>query len=110
MARVVQNDKGFKVIALSHEESKGLDFGIDNTGICICAHCGRYIISSPPTDIPSVDSVQNEVVSEIYYIAVLNDTMDKECYDRWYKGATRYTEDIPIEDRNFNYYKEVLEL
>lgn len=92
MAKIVNNDKGFKVISLSTEEAQVLDFGIGGSGACICMHCG------------------NIIKGDIYYIAVLNDTMDKECYERWYKGAKRYTEDIPVEDRNFNYYKEVLGL
>lgn len=100
MARVVQNDKGFKVIALSHEEGEALGWDIwhrndeDTDDLCdfLCMRCNKPI------------------EGELYYVAVLNDVMDKECYDRWYKGTTRYTEDIPIEDRNFNYYKEALGL
>lgn len=92
MAKIVNNDKGFRVISLSKEEAASINFGVDGSGACICMHCGRFIDK------------------DIYYIAVLNDTMDKECYDKWYEGATRYTEDIPIEERNFNYYKEILGL
>ena len=47
---------------------------------------------------------------DIYYIAVLNDTMCKECYKKWVKSAKRYAEDIPIENKNFNYYKNLLRL
>ena len=92
MAKIVNNDKGFKVISLSTREAQALGFGVNGSGACICMHC------------------YNTIKGDIYYIAVLNDTMDKECYDRWYKDAKRYTEDIPIEDRNFNYYKEALGL
>ena len=92
MAKIVNNDKGFKVISLSIEDAASLGFGPYGLGACVCMHCN------------------NIIKGDIYYIAVLNDVMDKECYDRWYKGATRYTEDIPIENRNFNHYKEVLGL
>lgn len=92
MAKIVNNDKGFKVISLSIEDAASLGFGPYGLGACVCMHCN------------------NIIKGDIYYIAVLNDVMDKECYDRWYKGATRYTEDIPIEDRNFNHYKEALGL
>lgn len=100
MAKIVNNDKEFKVISLSDEEAASIGFGIwyrndedtDDLHSCICIHCN------------------NTIKEDIYYIAVLNDVMDKECYDRWYKGATRYTEDIPIENRNFNYYREALGL
>lgn len=92
MAKIVNNDKGFKVISLSIEDAASLGFGPYGLGACACMHCN------------------NIIKGDIYYIAVLNDVMDKECYDEWYKGATRYTEDIPIENRNFNHYKEVLGL
>lgn len=92
MAKIENNDKGFKVISLSTEDAASIGFGVYGSGACVCMHCNGTI------------------KGDIYYIAVLNDTMDKECYDRWYKGAKRYTEDIPIEDRNFNYYKEALGL
>ena len=92
MAKIVNNDKGFKVISLSIGDAASLGFGPYGLGACVCMHCNSII------------------KGDIYYIAVLNDVMDKECYDRWYKGATRYTEDIPIENRNFNHYKEVLGL
>lgn len=92
MAKIVNNDKGFKVISLSTREAQVLGFGIEGSGACICMHCN------------------NIIKGDIYYIAVLNDTMDKECYDEWYKGAKRYTEDIPVEDRNFKNVKEALEM
>lgn len=92
MAKIVNNDKGFKVISLSTREAQALGFGVYGSGACLCMHCNHLIRG------------------DIYYIAVLDDTMDKECYDKWYKSAERYTEDIPIEDRNFNYYKEALGL
>lgn len=91
MATVVKNDKGFKVINLSKEEASSLGFGL-SSGACVCMHCNKYCIK------------------DIYYIAVLNDTMCKSCYEHWLKGATRYSDDIPIEDKNFNYYKEALGL
>ena len=33
----------------------------------------------------------------------------KKCYERWYKTAVNYPEDKAVEDRNFNFYKNVLE-
>lgn len=101
MAKIVNNDKGFKVISLSEEEAVSIGFGIwyrndedtDDLHTCICMNCNKGCLSG-----------------DIYYIAVLNDTMCKDCYEKWLKSATRYTEDIPVEDRNFNYYKEALGL
>ena len=109
MAKIVNNDKGFKVISLSVDEAGVLEFGVEGTGLCICMKCNKYII-------PSSVNIKNEaeqkkiVHGDIYYVAVLNDTMCRDCYEEWLKDATRYVEDIPIEERNFNYYKEALGL
>lgn len=88
MARVVQNDKEFKVIALSNEEAKKLGWGVSEGMICM--------------------GCNNIIKGEIYYVAVLNDVMDKQCYERWLEHAKNYPEDRQIEDRYFNYYKEEL--
>ena len=93
MAKIVNNDKGFKVISLSTRDAASLGFGIDGSGACVCMHCNKYC-----TD------------GDIYYIAVLNDTMCKSCYEHWLKEAERYSEDTPIEERNFNRYKKILGL
>ena len=93
MAKIVNNDKGFKVINLSTKDAASLGFGLYCSGACVCMHCNRVCVSG-----------------DIYYIAVLNDTMCKDCYEEWLKDAKRYSEDIPIEDRNFNYCKETLGL
>lgn len=81
----IENDKDFLVIEMSWEEAQRCNFGIPGEG-CICMHCNR-IIKEP-----------------IYYIAVLNDTMDKECFDEWYENAVNYPEDRVIEKHNFNFY------
>ena len=51
----------------------------------------------------------NEVIQgNVYYVAVLNRVFDKESYEDWYENATRYEEDIPYEEKHFNYYAEKL--
>lgn len=100
MARIVNNDKGFKVIALSHEEGEALGWGIwhrndeDTDDLCdfLCMHCNTPI------------------EGELYYVAVLNDLMDEKCYNRWYEDAIHYSDDRLIEDKNFNYYRMTLQL
>lgn len=100
MARIVENDKGFKVIALSHEEGEKVGWGIwhrneeDTEDLCdfICMKCLKPI------------------KGELYYVAALNDTMDEKCYKEWYSHAKHYFDDVPIENRNFNYYKNMLDL
>lgn len=93
MARIVNNDKGFKVIYLSIEDAASLGFGLYGSGACVCMHCNKGCLSG-----------------DIYYIAVLNDTMCKDCYEEWLKDAVKYTDDAPIEDENFQYYKKKLNL
>lgn len=93
MAKIVKNDKRFKVISLSTEDAASIGFGLYGSGACVCMHCSKGCLSG-----------------DIYYIAVLNDTMCKDCYEKWLKGARRYADDVPYEERNFNRYKEALGL
>lgn len=100
MAKVVNNDKGFKVISLSHEEGEALGWGIwhkndaDTDDLCdfLCMQCNKPI------------------EGELYYVAVLNDLMDEECYNRWYEDAIHYTDDTFIEDSNFERVKGAIEM
>ena len=100
MARIVQNDKGFKVIALSHEEGELLGWGIwhrndeDTDDLChfLCMHCNH------------------DIKGELYYVAVLNDVMDEKCYNEWLSHAKHYPDDVVIENRNFNYCRQQLGL
>lgn len=49
------------------------------------------------------------VISEKgYYVAVLNQWLCKECFNEWYGSAERYSEDIPIEEKNYEFYKRIL--
>lgn len=86
---VVENSKGFKVLKFTSAEAESLHFGIPEG--CICLHCNDII----PKD-------------NIYYIAVFNDTMCEDCYKKWIKVATCYSEDIEFEEHNFNYYYNLL--
>ena len=69
MAKLVKNDKGFKVIKLSVDEAGKLGWGMSGSGDCICMQCN------------------NPILGDIYYPVVLNDTMDKECYEEFNKLA-----------------------
>lgn len=92
MAELIKNDKGFKVIKLSVEEATKLHWGIAGSGACICMHCN------------------NPILGDIYYPAVLNDTMDKECYEEWYREAVNYPEDREYEERSFQRVAKLLNL
>lgn len=91
MAKIVDNNKGFKVICMNNNEAVNLGFGIF-PGSCICMRCNSLVFD------------------EIYYIAVLNDVMCKSCYEKWYESAIRYNDDAECENRYFNYYSELLGL
>jgi hypothetical protein len=79
----IKNKKGFKVLKLSTEECRCLGWGIPEG--MICARC-------------------NDIIKgDVYYIAALNDVMDKDCYESFTEDSTYYEADAPIEQRNFDY-------
>lgn len=80
MASIYKNDKGFKVIEASGEEI------INIGGLGICDHCGSMSTNG-------------------FYVAVLNRWFCPACFYGWYETATRYAEDIPIEERHFEAYR-----
>lgn len=43
-----------------------------------------------------------EITSTIYYIPVLNEVMDKECMEKWYKNAEYFPEDVKYETHYIN--------
>lgn len=84
MARIIINSKGFKVVKTKRTEMV-TSFG----GYGICDHCNQSPI-------------------EGYYVAVLNHWLCESCYTEWTEMAVNYTEDQPIENRNFEYAKNLL--
>lgn len=87
MAKIIENDKGFKVIEITAREM--FKIGCGN----ICDHC-------------------NETAETGYYVAVLNRWFCPACYEDWYKGATNYaTEhnaDGWVESKNFASFVRLL--
>ena len=88
MAEIVNNKQGFRIIKMNKEDLKTVGFGR------ICDNCGNSLIK----------------YNEIYYIAVLNRAFCKKCYERWISNARKYNEDIPYEERNFEFYAKQLDL
>jgi len=86
MAKVIENDKGFKVIELSLSEVNKA-FG----GLGICDYCNKASFT------------QN-------YIAVLDQCYCPECYIDFKDRATHYPEDSFIENNNFERAKIKLNL
>lgn len=85
MAKIVDNPKRFKVIELSRNGLAKIG------GIGICDRC-------------------NGTSNAGYYVAVLNCWFCPKCYNEWYGCATHYPEDIKIENKNFEYYKNLFDL
>lgn len=99
MAVRVENEKGFLVITMSVQEAVDVcHFGFAETeltdGCLICDNCNA--------------DLKDE--SLVYYVPVLNRLFCTECYKEWYATATRYDEDIPYEEKYFNYYAKLLNL
>lgn len=90
MAKIIENEKGFKVIEIDSREM--LKIGCGN----ICDHC-------------------NEIHwGKGYYVAVLNRWFCPACYEDWYQFATNYANehnaDGRCETKNFEFYKKMLGL
>lgn len=85
MAKVINNEKGFRVIEVTLSDCT--KWG----GMGICDHC-------------------NSAVPKGYYVAVLNSVLCERCYNRWYARAKFYPEDMEIEYRNFDYMKTLLKI
>lgn len=85
MARIVKNDKGFKVISMSVTEAKIIGFGIDDFGktVIVCDKCGYSIDNS------------------LYYVATLHYALCPKCYHEWYEHAKRFDEDESYENKHF---------
>ena len=88
MAEIINNKQGFLIIKMNKEDLRTVGFGY------ICDNCGNSLITH----------------NEIYYVAVLNRAFCKKCYERWISHAHRYIEDIPYEERNFEFYAKQLDL
>lgn len=87
MAHIHNNDKGFKIIEVSSEEMIKARCGN------ICDYCGE-----PHFGIG-------------YYVAVLNQWLCPTCFKEWYQFATNYATphnaDGRIENKNFNFYRQL---
>lgn len=90
MAKIYENEKGFKVIEVTAREM--LKIGCGN----ICDHCGEQQLDNG------------------YYVAVLNLWMCPTCFEMWYEDATNYAtsnnDDDRVERKNFEYFKMLLGL
>ena len=86
MAEIIANEKGFKVIKVSMVD---------------CAHMGGMGIC---------DWCNDGILSDGYFVAVLDSVMCRKCYEDWCSRAEYYEEDSDFEARNFNHMKKVLRI
>lgn len=89
MATIINNDKGFRVIAVSAKEMLKIGCGIPEENVCVCDNC-------------------NEAHEGGFMVAVLNMWFCPECYENWYERAVRYKEDEGPEEATFTWYRTLL--
>lgn len=93
MAKIINHEKGFKIIELSPAEAIYIaGFGVGYE--LVCDNCNKAF------------SMNDK--AQLYYISVLNMVFCKDCYEEWVNNATYHPEDAAYELNHFNYYKELL--
>ena len=89
MAKRYYNNKGFLIIEMSIREA--------------AFTCNFGVITSNGIPIIIDDNTNEVILGNVYYVAALNLVFSKESYKDWYENATRYEEDMPYEEKHFNY-------
>ena len=84
--KIIDNEKGFKVIAIDRITMANK---LNSPGICDSCMATPHIG---------------------YWVAVLNCWLCPECYKDWYDNATNYVEDQAIENKHFERMKQILGL
>ena len=102
MAKKYDNNKGFLVIEMSYEEASnncgfGINFVDEETGLVY----NHKLVC---------DTCNNSVTDNVYYVAVINRALCKECCDDFISNIDRYDEDISYEVKHYNYYAKKLNL
>lgn len=96
MAQIYKNDKGFRIIQMTHlEATLDCEFGIRTsrfTSNIICDTCNKLI----------------DGFEDIYYVAVLNQCLCKECCDNFIKKFNKPKEDEAREEKYYNRYIKLL--
>lgn len=88
MAKIINSEKGFKVIQMDVHEA---------------------IFCFPGT--PLICDLSNKkITGNCYYIAVLHNLVTEPAYNEWHKRAVYYPEDSNIENKRFQSVIERLEM
>ena len=94
MAKLYKNDKGFLIIQMNLVEAL-LRCDIGN----FCDNCNNRI-----------DIAETDGYDDIYYIAVINRAVCKNCCEDFIKGYNKNPEDKSYEKSNYNRYAKLLNL
>ena len=98
MAELYKNDKDFLIIKMSHlEATLDCEFGIRTSRFTSKILC---------------DTCNNEIddMDKIFYVAVLNSCLCKDCCDDFIKGYDKHPEDEPYETSHYNHYAKILNM
>ena len=98
MAKKYDNDKGFLIIEMTYDEATILcNFGCqtsEDSYFVVCDTCNNRLTNN----------------DKIYYVAVINRALCFDCCNDFIKGCDRHPDDIPYEERHYNYYAKKLNL
>ena len=86
MAKIIENEKGFKVIEASRADMRNV-YG----QLPVCDRCGH--------------SANNG-----FLVSVLNQWFCATCYGNWMQHAMKYKHDNPYEDKKFEEHKRLFGL
>jgi hypothetical protein len=106
MARRIESK--FLVIEATGEEFMNIGFGagpVQDLGVIDGGvFAGFSLLNIEPGGRMCCDDCNREITAEdtCYYVAVLNQVMCKECFERWHQSAKYYPEDVPYEEKNFD--------
>lgn len=98
MASLYKNNKGFLIIKMDHlEATLDCEFGIRISRFKSKVLC---------------DTCNNEIdgMDDIFYVAVINRCLCKECCDDFIKGYNKQPEDESYEKSHYNHYAKMLNL
>ena len=98
MAQRYNNDKGFLIIEMDCLEASMIcNFGIDKGRLAKIIHCDNC-------------NIEVDAFEDVYYFAVLNRLICKECCDDIIDNLEKHSEDAEYEKSRYNYYAEKLKL
>lgn len=97
MANIYNNDKGFLIIQMTPLEA---------TNICNFG----FKISRSLVNIVCDTCNKNINYGNVYYVAVLNRALCRNCVDEFITKYDKHQEDIKYEKQHYNYYAKLLNL